>query len=98
MTKFSSYQKIYRYDKRSKIKNWFYLLMAFAVILMFLPWTQNIRANGKVTALRQEHRPQQLNTIIGGSVEKWYVKEGDYVNKGDTIVQLSEIKADYLDP
>ena len=72
--------------------------MAFAVILMFAPWTQNIRAKGKVTALRQEQRPQQVNTIIGGSVEKWYVKEGDFVNKGDTIVQLSEIKADYLDP
>jgi multidrug resistance efflux pump len=39
-----------------------------------------------------------VNTIIGGSVEKWYVKEGDYVGKGDTIVQLSETKADYLDP
>lgn len=65
---------------------------------MFLPWTQNIRAKGKVTALRQEQRPQQVNTIIGGSVVKWFVKEGDFVNKGDTIVQLSEIKSDYLDP
>ena len=72
--------------------------MAFAAIIMFLPWTQNIRAKGKVTTLRQEQRPQQVNTIIGGSVEKWYVKEGDFVSKGDTIVQLSEIKADYLDP
>lgn len=98
MTKFSSYEKIYRHDKKSKIKRWFYLLIAFAVILMFLPWTQNIRAKGKVTTLRQEQRPQKVNTIIGGSVEKWFVKEGDYVNKGDTIVQLSEIKVDYLDP
>ncbi|MGZ8538563.1 MAG: biotin attachment protein, partial [Flavisolibacter sp.] len=98
MTKFLSYQQIYRHDKKSRIKEWFYFLMAFVMILMFLPWTQNIRAKGNVTALRQEQRPQQLNTIIGGSVEKWFVKEGDFVNKGDTIVQLSEIKADYLDP
>ncbi|HET7897557.1 MAG TPA: HlyD family efflux transporter periplasmic adaptor subunit, partial [Flavisolibacter sp.] len=30
--------------------------------------------------------------------EKWFVKEGDYVQKGDTLVQLSEVKPDYLDP
>jgi multidrug efflux pump subunit AcrA (membrane-fusion protein) len=65
---------------------------------LFLPWTQNIQAKGRVTALRQEQRPQQVNTIIGGRIEKWFIKEGDYVKKGDTLVQLSEIKADYLDP
>lgn len=98
MDNFLSYQKVYRHDKNSSIKKWFYILLVFGLILMFLPWTQNIRAIGKVTALRQEQRPQQLNTIIGGKVEKWFVKEGDFVKKGDTIVKLSEIKADYLDP
>lgn len=98
MTEFLSYQQIYRHNKKSNIKRWFFFLLLFGLILMFLPWTQNIRAKGKVTALRQEQRPQQLNTIIGGRVEKWFVKEGDFVNKGDTIVQLSEIKTDYLDP
>ena len=98
MKEFISYQQIYRHNKKSNIKRWFFFLLIFGLILMFLPWTQNIRATGKVTALRQEQRPQQLNTIIGGRVEKWFVKEGDFVNKGDTIVQLSEIKTDYLDP
>ncbi|HEY0355653.1 MAG TPA: HlyD family efflux transporter periplasmic adaptor subunit [Flavisolibacter sp.] len=98
MTNFTSYQKIYRYNKKSRIKRWFYFLAVFLIIMMFLPWTQNIRAKGKVTALLQEQRPQKVNTIIGGRVEKWFVKEGDFVNKGDTILQLSEIKADYLDP
>ena len=96
--KFSSYQHIYRQDKKSNIKKWAFILFVLLVILMFVPWTQNIRAKGKVTALLQEQRPQQINTIIGGSIEKWFVKEGDFVKKGDTIVQLSEIKADYLDP
>jgi multidrug resistance efflux pump len=31
-------------------------------------------------------------------VMKWYIKEGDYVNAGDTLVQLTEVKTDYLDP
>ena len=95
---FTSYEHIYNQDKKNRIGFWFSILMVIIVILLFLPWTQNIRARGTVTTLRQEQRPQQVNSIIGGRVDKWYVKEGDHVNKGDTIVMLSEIKADYLDP
>lgn len=98
MTNFTSYQQIYRHNKTSNVKKWFLFLLTVGTIIMFLPWTQNVRAKGKVTTLRQEQRPQQINTIIGGKVEKWFVKEGDYVRKGDTIIQLSEVKADYLDP
>ncbi len=94
----SSFKKVYRYNKRSRVRYWFYGLMTALAIILFLPWTQNIRAKGTVTTLRQEQRPQQLNTIIPGRVIKWYVKEGDYVKAGDTILQLAEIKDDYLDP
>ncbi len=89
---------MYRYNRKSGIRIWFYVLLLLLLGLLFVPWTQNIRATGKVTALKQEQRPQTINTIIGGRIEKWYIKEGDYVAKGDTILQLSEIKADYLDP
>jgi multidrug efflux pump subunit AcrA (membrane-fusion protein) len=47
------------------------------IALSYATMDTNIRARGTVTALRQEDRPQQINTIIGGRVEKWYVKEGD---------------------
>lgn len=93
-----AFGKIYRHNKRSRIRYWFYGLLSALLILLFLPWTQNIRARGNVTTLRQEQRPQQLNTIIPGKVVKWFVKEGDYVQAGDTILQLTEIKDDYLDP
>ena len=36
--------------------------------------------------------------MIPGSVVKWYVKEGDYVHAGDTLLQLGEVKTDYFDP
>lgn len=95
---YTSYSKIYRHDKGSRIRYWFYGFIALLVIILFLPWTQNIRAKGTVTTLRQEQRPQQMNTIIPGKIVKWHVKEGDFVKAGDTIVQLAEIKDDYLDP
>ena len=92
------YQHIYRQNKKNRIRYWFFILVFVNLCLLFLPWTQNIRATGMVSTLRQEDRPQQVNTIIGGRVDKWFVKEGDYVQQGDTIVQLSEIKEEYLDP
>lgn len=93
-----SFSNIYRIHKKSKVRYWLMGILAGLLLLLFIPWTQNIRATGALTTLRQEQRPQQLNTIIPGKVAKWHVKEGDYVKAGDTIMQLSEIKDDYLDP
>ena len=67
-------------------------------LFLFLPWTQNIKGNGYVTTLKPNQRPQEIQTAIAGRIEKWFVKEGDYVKKGDTILFISEIKEDYLDP
>jgi membrane fusion protein, adhesin transport system len=68
------------------------------VIVLFLPWTQSVSAKGKVTTLSAASRPQSIHSVLGGSIEKWYVREGDLVKKGDTIAFLSEIKTDYFDP
>ena len=72
--------------------------MLLFLLILFLPWTQNIRSSGKVTTLYPNQRPQQLNSIIAGRIEKWYVREGDEVQKGDTILFISEIKDEYFDP
>jgi len=55
-------------------------------IALFLPWTQNISGTGSVTTLKPGQRPQSIQSIISGRLEKWYVQEGDFVNKGDTIL------------
>jgi multidrug efflux pump subunit AcrA (membrane-fusion protein) len=68
------------------------------IVALFLPWTQNISGSGAVTTLKPNQRPQSIQSVISGRIEKWYVKEGDFVKKGDTIMFISEIKEDYLDP
>ncbi|GAB4093087.1 HlyD family secretion protein [Flaviaesturariibacter terrae] len=95
---FQSWQHIYRHNYSNRHRRWYYFFLLLLAALLFVPWTQNIRARGNVTALRQEDRPQQLPALISGRVEKWFVKEGDQVRRGDTLLQLSEVKADYLDP
>jgi multidrug resistance efflux pump len=81
--------------KRLKILGW--MIVVF-FLMLFLPWTQNIRSKGMVTALRPDQRPQTIHSIIAGRIEKWYVAEGDYVAAGDTILRISEIKDEYFDP
>ncbi|SDL65844.1 HlyD family secretion protein [Chryseobacterium taihuense] len=96
--KLQSVDKIYLINKESRVKRWFLFIFLGGIIVLFLPWTQNIQVKGNVSTLYQEQRPQQLNSPIPGRIIKWYVKNGDYVKKGDTILQLSEVKEDYLDP
>jgi adhesin transport system membrane fusion protein len=74
------------------------VLVGIFLVFMFMPWTQNIRADGKVTTLRPEQRPQTIHATISGRIEHWYVTEGQSVKRGDTIVYLSEVKAEYFDP
>jgi multidrug resistance efflux pump len=93
----TSIKSIYRYEKNNKIGYWLLGLFVFFLIVLFLPWTQNISGSGHVTTLYQDQRPQQINTVIPGKIIKWYIKEGDIVKKGDTIVQLADTKDDYLD-
>jgi multidrug resistance efflux pump len=73
-------------------------LFILFVIILFLPWTQNIRSTGNVTTLSPEHRPQTIQSPIPGRIEQWYINEGDFVNKGDTILRISEVSSDYFDP
>jgi multidrug efflux pump subunit AcrA (membrane-fusion protein) len=94
----TAYEHIYLQNKKSRVKWWTYGLLTVMVVFLFLPWTQTIRARGSVISLRQEQRQQEINTIIPGRIVKWHIKEGDFVKAGDTLVQLAEIKDDYLDP
>ena len=97
-TEYSAFQKIL-YKRHYKRFNHF--LMVFAVIgiiVLFLPWTQNISGKGYVTTLKPDQRPQTVQSPIPGRIEKWYVREGEYVQKGDTILFISEVKNEYFDP
>jgi multidrug resistance efflux pump len=66
-------------------------------VIALLPWTQNVATTGVVTTVLPEHRPQTINTIIAGRVDQWLVFEGQRVDKGDTLMVISEIKDDYMD-
>jgi len=95
---FKSYKKL---STRSSA-HWFWkvlvVLSLIIIISMFLPWTQNIRSKGYVSTLNPYDKPQHIQAIIEGKIDRWYAREGDQVLIGDTIVVLTEVKSEYFDP
>lgn len=79
-------------------RRWLIAVAVIGLILLFLPWTQNVRGSGSVTTLYPDQRVQGIQSTIDGRIDLWYVNEGDTVDKGDTIVRITEIKDAYFDP
>jgi len=97
-TTFSSFSMINSYKATKVFSRLLTISFLLLLVALLLPWTQNIRSKGYVTTLKPDQRPQTINSVIPGKIEKWFVREGDYVQKGDTILFLSEIKDAYFDP
>ncbi len=80
------------------LAKWLLAMLILFFVILFLPWQQNIRGKGKVTALSPSNRPQTIETTIAGRIQVWKIKEGQFVNKSDTIAIISEVKEKYFDP
>ncbi len=74
-----------------------FILLGF-ILFLFVPWTQNVRVPGSVITLYPEQRPQTVQNLIPGRIDKWYIREGDFVREGDTILRIAEIQDAFFDP
>lgn len=98
ITEFNSFNHLQSLPQGMRFQRILWIFMIAAIIVMFLPWTQNVWAPGKVTALRPDQRPAAIHSVIDGQVKEWRVGEGNYVAKGDTLLIISELGQEYLDP
>ncbi|WP_158850206.1 HlyD family secretion protein [Algibacter sp. L1A34] len=94
---FKSGKDIFNKEYHKRFKKFLKVFSIIIVIIVFLPWTQNISSTGLVTTLKPDQRPQSIQSQIPGRIEEWFVQEGDFVKKGDTIIRISEVKSDYFD-
>lgn len=94
---FKSGQEIFTREYHKHFKRILLIFSIIVVVILFFPWTQNISSDGNVTTLKPNQRPQTLQSQIPGRVEEWFVQEGSFVKKGDTILRISEVKSDYFD-
>jgi membrane fusion protein, adhesin transport system len=80
------------------LKRWLLAIGIVLILVLFLPWQQNVTGKGDVSAFSPQDRPQNVQNIISGRIEKWLVREGQLVKRGDTLLVVSETKDDYFDP
>ncbi len=97
-SKYRSFSLVKDYRAARQFSRLLVISFFIFLIVLFLPWTQNIRSRGFITTLQPDQRPQTIHSVIAGRIEKWYVREGELVQKGDTILHISEIKDEYFDP
>lgn len=98
LSQYTNSQRVFHRRHYKQYNRFLIVFAAILVIILFLPWTQIVSGTGSVTTLTPDQRPQTIQSPIPGRIEKWYVKEGEHVNKGDTILFISEIKNEYFDP
>ncbi|HXH73666.1 MAG TPA: HlyD family efflux transporter periplasmic adaptor subunit [Bacteriovoracaceae bacterium] len=66
------------------------------VFLVAIPWQQTADGSGKVMAYRPQDRVQNIHATVSGRINKWFVKEGSLVKKGDPVMEIIDIDPDYL--
>ena len=79
----------------------FYMLLAAIVIilafLIYVPWVQTTSGRGVVTTLSPNERRQDINALVPGRIEEWFVRDGSTVKKGDPIVRIADIDPQLID-
>ncbi len=73
-----------------RVVAWMLVLIMFglSIFLVFTPWVQTTQGAGIVTALNPNDRLQEINALVPGRIQQWYVRDGSKVQVGDPIVKL----------
>ncbi len=80
------------------VRNYLLVFLGIFLIILCLPWQQNVQGKGKLTPFSMADRPQTIPSILAGRIDKWFVQEGQFVKKGDTICVITEAKEKFFDP
>jgi len=79
----------------------FFMILAAIVIavafLIYVPWVQTTSGTGVVTTLSPNERRQDINALVPGRIEEWYVRDGSSVKKGDPIVRIADIDPNLIE-
>jgi multidrug resistance efflux pump len=64
------------------------IFIFFIIILTATPWQQTSDGSGQYIAFNPNDRVQNINSNTSGRIEKWYVRDGSEVKKGDLLVEI----------
>jgi len=66
------------------------------VVMLYAPWVQTAIGDGKVSALDPDDRAQQVSALVPGRVERWYVHDGQHVERGAPIARVVDLDPNFL--
>jgi multidrug efflux pump subunit AcrA (membrane-fusion protein) len=72
-------------------------ISATVAFVALTPWVQTTAGPGLVTTLNPEDRVQNINALVSGRIEKWFVRDGSQVRAGDPIVQITDNDPNLID-
>jgi len=73
------------------------LLAVSSVALMFVPWRQSVVGSGEIMVFSPMERPQTIEAQISGRLLRWYVRDGQSVQAGQLIAELTDLDPRFLD-
>lgn len=71
-------------------------IVAAVFILFFVPWLQTAQGRGQVVALDPDDRAQDVTALVPGRVDRWYVQDGQHVDRGDPIARIVDLDPNFL--
>jgi len=74
------------------------LFLGCAGFVVFIPWTQTISVQGRLSSYYPGQRPQEVHSPINGKVLDWRVNEGDLVMQGQVVLELNDINPKFMAP
>ena len=72
-------------------------LIGIGCFMTFVPWVQTTAGFGTITALNPNDRLQEINALVPGRIQEWYVRDGSPVSVGDPIVRIADIDPQLID-
>jgi multidrug efflux pump subunit AcrA (membrane-fusion protein) len=86
--------------RRLRVWAWFAIIIfiIFSAALLYVPWTQTVTVQGKLSAYSAIERPQEVHAQINGSLQRWLIHEGDSVKKGDLVLKLKDVNPKFMAP
>ena len=83
----------------ARVIGWMVLFttLSVALFLAFVPWVQTTYGVGTVTALNPNDRQQEINALVAGRKQEWFVRDGSHVTTGDPIVRIADIDPNLIE-
>lgn len=71
------------------------IIVAILAAMLFLPWQQTVEGEGELIAQNPSQRVNMISATVDGFVDALYVRENEYVKKGDKLFRMVDLDQNY---